>query len=261
MAHNAVQLATRAARANLTAEADDSHSSLTWDDGRGALMCQPLVGGAGQITVGVILQNLTLVLTGNGVDIANLALSGVNTGEAEKWLDGQLETAGLHLISPISLPYDLPSAAAKIGAYSIDRLKVELEMLSAWFELGSSVLNDLVMAQSAIKPGPSAVRCWPHHFDIATYIGLEQGGSETARGIGVGLSLGDEGYGEPYFYVNPWPHLETTDLPAPPVPGHWHTQGYVGMIATATELLSCPDVDTATADFVVEAFSLGLSHT
>ena len=37
MAHKAVQLVTRAARVNLTAEDDDSHSNLGWNDELGAM--------------------------------------------------------------------------------------------------------------------------------------------------------------------------------------------------------------------------------
>ena len=54
-----------------------------------------------------------------------------------------------------------------------------------------------------LRPGPSPVRCWPHHFDIATCVALESGDPERERGIGTGLSPGDGTYGQPYFHVNP----------------------------------------------------------
>lgn len=261
MAHAAVQLTTRAARANLKPEPDDSQSNLGWDESRSAFMSHPLPASQQPISVGVGLIDLKLMLVANDKEFASLTLSGCTVGEAENWLDAHMEAIGLAPMSSISLPYDLPADAAEVSTYSTDGLRKELRSLASWFGLANMVLTGLVAKKSSLKPGPSVVRCWPHHFDIATYISLEHGDSETARGIGVGLSPGDEGYREPYFYVNPWPHLETSGLPAPPVPGHWHTQGYVGMIATATELLSCPDVDTGTADFVAEAVSLGLART
>ncbi len=70
-----------------------------------------------------------------------------------------------------------------------------------------------------LEPDPSAVRCWPHHFNIATYVFLETGNPETARGVGVGMSPGDEGYGERYFYINGWPHLDASKLPDAIAPG------------------------------------------
>jgi hypothetical protein len=101
------------------------------------------------------------------------------------------------------------------------------------------------------------LRCWPHHFDIATYVSLEAGDPETARAMGVGMSPGDESYDQPYFYVNPWPHLDSSELPDPPAPGHWHTDGYVGLIATAEEVLSQSDDALDLSRFLENAFDIG----
>ena len=125
--------------------------------------------------------------------------------------------------------------------------------LAAWFALSDAVLKAFADRHADIEPGPSPVRCWAHHFDIATYVSLEAGDFETARGIGVGLSPGDESYGEPYFYVNPWPHPDPADLPDPPGLGHWHTQGFVGAILTGSELIAAHDIKSAAAEFIAEA--------
>jgi len=101
------------------------------------------------------------------------------------------------------------------------------------------------------------VRCWPHHFDIATYVSLEHGDFETAKGIGVGMSPGDESYDQPYFYINPFPHLNAAELPAPPSPGHLHNEGFVGAIATGDEIISLADIGKALPRFIAESFSIG----
>ena len=67
------------------------------------------------------------------------------------------------------------------------------------------------------------VRCWPHHFDIATL--LELGGGKS---IGAGLSPGDESCGEPYWYVNHHPATTRRDLLPLAGGGSWHTEGWVG---------------------------------
>ena len=86
---------------------------------------------------------------------------------------------------------------------------------------------------------------------------LRSANAESARAVGVGLSPGDTSYGQPYFYVNPWPRLDANDLPGLPGPGHWHSEGFVGAILTGTELSAAPDMAEAAESFVAEAFAIG----
>ena len=94
------------------------------------------------------------------------------------------------------------------------------------------------------------VRCWPHHFDLATLFALEAGDPETARSVGVGLSPGDGSYAEPYFYCTPWPAPE--NLPEPPGPLHWHTQGFTSLVCPASRV----DVSTDLGDVLSAAVTL-----
>jgi len=257
MAHKAVQLVTKAARANLAAESDDSHSNLGWNSKLGAFVSQPLPGDGGDLFVGLNISGLTLMIASDGETGPSLELSGVSDADAGEWLDGKLAQSGLRAASNTALPYDLPASAAGLEVYATDGLGNALSALSAWFSLANAQLANFVAAQAQLSPGPSPVRCWPHHFDIATYVGLEVADAETARGVGVGLSPGDESYGQPYFYINPWPHLDAANLPILPPPGHWHTQGFVGAIATAEQVLSMSDIETELPTFVATAFALG----
>lgn len=259
MAHMAVQPLTRAARANIPAKADDSHTNKVWDDRRGALQCNPMASDEGEIAVALVLSSLTLVVVRGVETIAELALSGVGLGAADDWLDSQLAEFALKPASSVAHPYDLPMAVANIDTYSTEGLQEGLAALSAWFALADHVLRKFAANNRGLNPGPSPVRCWPHHFDIATYVSLESGNAETARGIGVGMSPGDEGYEQPYFYVNPWPHLDPNHLPDLPGLGHWHREGFVGAILTGSELLAAADLSEGASEFVAEAFAIGRS--
>ncbi len=256
LAHKAVQLITKAATANLPAAADDSHANLGWQNGQGAFLSQPIASAGETLHVGLIIASLTLVITRAGRTVAEYPLADRSESDAGGWLDEQLIEAGLAPASPISLNYELPAAAADITLYRVGEVAEALSTLGAWFAFADAQLVDFAAAHSTIEPGPSPGRCWPHHFDIATYVALEAGDFERARGIGVGLSPGDESYGQPYFYINPWPHPAPDDLAELPAPGHWHKEGFVGAILTGDGLLSLADLETGTAGFIAEAFSI-----
>jgi hypothetical protein len=97
----------------------------------------------------------------------------------------------------------------------------------------------LLRAVAATEPGAGAVRCWPHHFDIATL--LDEG---TVGGVrhtmGIGLSPGDAYYPEPYFYVGPHPYPRIDALPALGA-GHWRRAGWVGAALPGAEVVAAGD--------------------
>ncbi len=246
-AHRALQHVTRAARANLPTESDDSQSNVGWDAPSNGLISHLI----GELNVGLALGELTLFVRHQSGVAEQFPLSGTSDAEAAQWLDDQLVANGHSPASTVELPYALPDDAAAIEAYDVDAVAAsDFAGLAQWFGAAAASLTHITETYEAIDPGPSPVRCWPHHFDIATYIALESGDPETAKGIGVGLSPGDEGYDEPYLYINPWPHLDATSLPPAIAPGHWHSEGYVGLIATASEIGETEDLDTAIANFL-----------
>ncbi len=251
IAHRAAQHLTKAARANLEAKPDDSHSNLGWDSTQNAFLTHPLDGWF----VGLSLSPLRIFLSEGNEVREDLHLNGVSDTEVGIWLDARLTSRGLSAGSVIDLPYDLPAEVAGIDSYHEVEHEQALGALAGWFDVSANTLEKIVSDNTDIKPGPSPVRCWPHHFDIATYVSLEVGDPETARGIGVGLSPGDEGYNEPYFYINPWPYLDKDNLPDVVKPGHWHIDGYVGLIATASELIDAEDIQSAITRFVQQSFA------
>jgi hypothetical protein len=215
----------------------------------------PLSDGA--MLIGLSLSPLRLDVVQDDEMRAKLDMEGQTAEDALQWLDRQLRESGLNPASKVTLPYELPEAVAKTDRFLPQTVSVQLSTLAAWFDLANTVLSDFARNYTDLKPGPSPVRCWPHHFDIATYVQLETGSTETARGIGLGMSPGDESYGQPYFYVNPWPHLDPANLPDPPHPGHWHTEGYVGAVATAEQILALDDLPGAVLNFVESSFAVG----
>lgn len=256
VAHHAAQWGTKAARANLAAVPDDSHSSLTWDAERAALVSQPLAAQQGEIRVGLSVADLRLiVLRGSAAD-DSFALDGKSDAEAGAWLDALLRAAGLAPASDVKLPYQLPDHAVATGArYDAQAEAGALQELARWFGMAAEVLGEVSGRLREVRPGPGPVLCWPHHFDIAMVVQLEAGHAEAARSIGVGLSPGDESCAQPYWYVSPWPKPDPATLPPAPGPGHWHIQGYTALVATGEDILKLQDRRRDTLAFVMQAIA------
>jgi hypothetical protein len=247
LAHRAAQWPSLAARANLPAVPDDSHTSLGWDADRAALLSPPLKKS---VRVGLRIGIHELIFV-HGEKVESFALAGTSDAEAGKWLDEKLAGEGLAPASGIKLPYELPSTLFGRPADEAPQLAA----LAGWFAAGAEVLEELRRKHARFKPGP--VRCWPHHFDIAILFGLEAGDPERARSIGVGLSPGDEYYAQPYVYVSPYPKPDTENLPALPPGGRWHTRDFFAAVTTGTDLLALPDPRKALMAVIEAAFDEG----
>jgi hypothetical protein len=253
--HRAAQWPSKAARANLAAVPDDSHSSLGWDHDLRGLRCHPLQIPGGQVSVGLDLEACRLEVTRDGAPIATIDLAGLTDDAVGRRLDSILEGLSLKPASPIELPYELGHS----GRYSPTPDSEALAELAAWYAVSATLLDEIPARFPDLLPGASPVRCWPHHFDIATLVSLEPGDPEVARSIGVGMSPGDETLGEPYFYINPWPCIDAADLPSLARGGHWVTTDTVGAMATATEILALDDRREDLTAFLESAIRGGLS--
>lgn len=96
------------------------------------------------------------------------------------------------------------------------------------------------------------VQLWPHHFDLAvewfgTRVVEYQEGDEVQQypsQLNLGLSPGDSGHPEPYFYSNPWP-FEKDELLDKPLPAgaRWFTDGWEGTIFPYAELAADTNAD------------------
>ena len=232
--HHAAQIAVSAAISYVAARSDDSHTALTWVAQLGCLATEPITATR-QFRIALRVEDLTLhVLDENDSASQSFALPGRTVAEGQRWLVEVLAQAALDPARFTARKhYTIPAHAVASGAtFSVDR-RAQFEELARYWSNAAGLLAGL--ARSMDGAGP--VRTWPHHFDIATLITLPGGG----KTVGVGQSPGDEFYGEPYWYVGPYPYPSVTALPPIAGSGHWHTQGWVGAVLAASDYVDAPD--------------------
>lgn len=215
--HHAAQLATALGISYLQPRADDSHTNLEWRDDVGALASNPVPARSGDVRLAVRVADLTLLFDGRA-----FPLNGRTIADATAWLRESLATAGLDAGRfTLRRHYEIPPHAVAEGR-AFDASGEHLRQLAAWYANAAALLNAL----RANHDGASDVRCWPHHFDIATLITVAPG-----RTVGAGLEPGDVYYDEPYFYVNAYPRPAADALPPTLAgAGHWHTHEWIGAV-------------------------------
>jgi hypothetical protein len=261
LAHHAVQWPTRAARANLTAVPDDSHSSLEWDSERAALFSRPLPTGGGDVRVGLRLAGLAVIILRGAAVLDTFELFGRRDSMVGVWLDSALRALGLKPASGVTLPYSIHSNAVARGSpYSLSGEFEAFDELARWFGAAAELLGDFKTTIASAHADTSPIVCWPHHFDIAMVVSFDADTAQSARSIGIGLSPGDELYDQPYVYISPSPQLNTAQLPELPPPGHWHTQGFVGAVATGEAILALENRGPGLLTFIKAAFEIGCAH-
>ncbi len=229
--HHAAQWLARATRAYCTPVPDDSHTSLTWDRKSSALVTRALTPA---LTLGLRLNPLSILAIhpkGN----QSLSLLSHTEKDVQIWItdilkEAQLDATKLNAPSPYTLPkHPLDSGLAHGLAK-----KEAFDELGRYFNNAAGLLETVRQAH----PTASPVRCWPHHFDIATLVSLDTKGGEEARSIGVGMSPGDDTYSEPYLYISPWPYPSQPNLPEVIAPAFWHRQGFTAVILKGSDLVS-----------------------
>ncbi len=251
LAHHALQWVARAGRANLRPAADDAHSSVEWHAALSALVSQPFQASGGEVRAGLRVAGFALVVLRGEAVIDAFQLERKTDAEAGAWIDSKLRTLGLKPAGGVKLPYAVPDHAVARGAgYDTSSAGRELGELARWFAGATDLLDEFKAKLAGPRAGP--VRCWPHHFDIATLVPLRG----DAAGVGIGLSPGDEFYAQPYAYVSPWPRFDSEALPSLPAPGHWHTQGFFGAVATGEEILALKNRGPELLAFVTAAFEI-----
>lgn len=193
--HWAAQAAAGVGRTVLPKQADDSNTNFRWSDGT-------LMQGDGKS--GIRVRDLTLVYGGD-----EFPLTGRTLDDGFRFFE---ERVGQTLARPgEAMPPDHPVAHGAVFA----PVSSELETLSALY----------AKADRELRRIHEPVRCWPHHFDIATL--MELGGGRT---IGAGFVPGDAHYSEPYWYVTPYPYPEDRSNTKPLPSGFWNTGPWFGAV-------------------------------
>jgi len=233
--HWAVQLVSAPGTSLLPAEADYAHTNLGWDPELGVLAGRHV--GQESLRAALVFEGLELAVVDGERERSSMRLAGHTLKQALAWLGGELAGDGAALALPV---HEMPSAAVGEGGVFSDAGAGARVELAAWFANAFASIREAV----ADDPAASPVRCWPHHFDLASLITLDSAASaEEARSIGVGFCTGDGSYDQPYFYVTPWPYPNTGDLPSLAAGAHWHTEGWTGAVLTREQLISVPPAE------------------
>jgi hypothetical protein len=223
--HWAAQAVAGVGRTLNAARADDSHTNFCWSDVRESLFQEPIAG----VTCGLRLRDLTVLVIGATMD--ELPLRGCTLDDAFAFIESHF---GQRLHRP---NVDLPDHAVARGA-KFDADAEHLAELARYFANAAFILGD-------------AARCWPHHFDIATLTTLS-GRGKNARTLGIGLSPGDAGSAEPYYYVTPWPYPDAANLGTLTI-GRWNTVGWTGAVLSASSFAQVEEQETLVRAFIDEA--------
>jgi hypothetical protein len=255
--HHAVQLLASFGQTLLDPRGDDSHRSMVWSASDAGFSTSPLDR---EPTLRMTLAPVDLTASvheASGV-LSSRSLVGLTPDEAYAWLESELACVlGREALQLGRPEYQIPARETAEGDPFSGTPAPALVELEAWFENASGVLDGLV----ATDTSATAVRCWPHHFDIATLLVLDpEIGPAEGRSVGVGFSPGDEATPQPYWYVTPYPDPGTYDLPDLPG-GYWNTEGWFGAVLPGTAVVaagSAAEQASLTAAFVREAVSAGM---
>jgi hypothetical protein len=217
-AHHAAQWLARAARAYVPPQPGDGHTNLGWSNTFDGFATHLMQGGA---YLSLKIADLTLVLHSGERTIQSFSLDGRTDAQARQMAGRAPWCARPRRARPRR--FIAAHAVTKGGAYGVEDVADALVELAAWFANAEHSLVRVQRQMIGRKLTVSDVRCWPHHFDLATLISFPTRGTDVTGYVGAGLSPGDEYYDEPYFYVSVYPKPDSASLPRLPTLGHWHT--------------------------------------
>jgi len=254
--HWAVQYLAAAGQTFVEPREDDSHRAMTWDARLRAFVGEPFAG-AYPFRVALRPEDLTLLLIDRtGAELAALPLAGRPRDEGFEWLSIGMATYLGGAPPILARPeYDMPEHPVSTDAPFSSGLDGPFNELAALYGDAATTLAKVVEEHDA-----SPVRCWPHHFDIATRVTIVEpadDGSTAEASVGVGFAPFGGGYDEWYWYVSPWPYPDPDSLPPLDSLGSWHTEGWTGAVLTASVLsaLAPEERRRAVHDFLRDAIA------
>lgn len=238
--HRAARIAASVGKALLPPQPDDSHQAFHWLTGA-RLMAQEAVHGSQPFRAALRPEDLELVLLSeDDAHLVELPLSGRSVDDTYRWLEQEVRG---FLGRPLPAKLEHPGEIDGEQTQGTDRFSRHPP--AAFAELGRWFANAHLLLHHRVEPleGAGPVRIWPHHFDIASLITVEAGDDpEQVRTVGIGMTPGDGGEPEPYFYVTPWPRPEQPGtLPDLPAGGRWQHEGWFGALLPAAELAASSD--------------------
>lgn len=232
--HGAVQLVASFGQAHVEARPDYSQRSMTWNARESAFFSEA-TDAEDPLRVTVRLRDVTASIRAGDAVVAERELGGGTLEDAYQWLEDELEGVQGKPRVQLGRPDNVILTDPLAGGLSPEETEGPFHELEVWFANSDAILS----RARFLQPDATPVRCWPHHFDIATLVTIDPLlGAEDGPSIGVGMSPGDEGYPSPYFYVTPYPYPEAIDLAELPSGGHWHREGWVGAVLPAEALIA-----------------------
>jgi hypothetical protein len=241
--HYAIQPLASTSAALASPAPDGSHLGLEWDGSRRRIQTVPIPA---ERPVRITLDPPDLrcsLIDGDDNVMASVDLACLRVGDVFDWLRTELNRIGLkgETVVPLLFPTDdFPFHTLALGDRFPSDGQRERDVLASLYHTSAHLLTERLPPAHRSAP----LRLWPHHLDLARLLSFPDG-----KSVGVGFSPGDQAYGEPYWYVSPWPY--PTDLPGLRL-GHWHTAGWTGAVLRLSEAEEGAD---AAGPFLQEAFA------
>ena len=228
--HHAAQLVAGLGVSYLPRRDDDSHTSMEWLPAFNALASQPI--GDREFRLAIRPRNLNLIALERGVETECFMLATRTADEGVEWIRRTTAQHGLDATAYTTAKhYAIPAHPVGEGRPFDAAEREEFEQLDHWYSNAALLLERV----AALHANASLVRCWPHHFDIATVISVS-----ATHSLGVGLEPGDQHYAEPYWYVsvNPGPSGEAVDAERPALAGNglWHSSEWFGAVLPGSRI-------------------------
>jgi len=253
MVHEAIQLIASTGISYVQKRQDDSHTNCEWSRSLKSFVGN-VFGEKNDICLGLNIADLKLLLLKeNWTIIEEFNLNCKSLGEILTWMKNNYECFGLNFDQfTLDKHYDIPAK------YVLEGGKFNIENKQAFQELSDYYANaDMVLrSYKSDLTNTTPVRCWPHHFDIATLLNI---GQEKLQSIGIGFSPGDNKNPEPYYYITMWPYpdLEKVSLPDISI-GKWNIEGWIGTSLSASAIIKNTDEQTQSRmvlDFIEDSVS------
>ena len=239
--HWAVQVLGATCDAALERRADDSQSALLPGTVLGnaaladAITTEALPSGH-RLALDPAGHRLLVVAPGVGIE-SDFVLAGRSLEDALGWVHARLPDLDR---PPSPRDYELPDHAYGTGGAYDDADAEAIAAMCHAIRHAFELLGSIVTVHGAA----TALRLWPHHFDLGSILLLSPEGNPASDPcVGIGYSFGDATLTRPYFYANPYGIERRDPLPALPA-GEWTTAWYGAV-------LECRTLDTEAAEEAV----------
>lgn len=226
--HQAIQNVAAVGRKFLPKSKNDVNASLIWVPGLSRMAGQWVTGEV-DFRSSLSIEKFEVFLVDKKVTtLASFQLEGKTYRQLMVWLEEQIGKLGMPAADlTMNLPYEIPNHPVREGSV------FQLAHARAAVEFSKFYHNTYIILRKIKKQFESQneILIWPHHFDIALSILIKDTGDpETDTIISFGMSPGDENFENPYFYVNTWPHVDTSQCAKLSNNALWVSEDWTGAI-------------------------------